>query len=734
MLTRPLSFLFYSGLILAAAGPSFPVLTYSTYLRDSFTPTAIATDSSGNIYMAGNAIVDPATSQTTVLVVKLNPQGTQYLYMRYLGGSFNDYANAVAVDSAGNAYVAGYTVSPDFPVTTGGNLGTSPSPTSRRSFVAKFDPNGELIFSDLLGGSATSVAQAVAVSTAGQVVVTGMVTNFNGGPAAGTFPTTPGAYSNAASANLYLLELDPTGTKAVFSSTGIGGSAVTIDSSGNIYIAGTTNSLTYPTTPGAYQSTFPAFLTCIAPCGGQFQGANQYVTKVDPTGSKLIYSTAVSGKGNTTNAGLAVDAAGNAYLTGYAGPTYPYTVTPPAITPGPTHAIWSLPFLSKLDPAGQNLLFSVPVGGAGVAVDSNGAVYVGGGLGGNSNTTSYAVMTALPALASIPSQCLPNNALIHLSAYAAQVDGASGNVLGSQFIGGSTLVPSGVALAGSTLWLAGATSLADFAQTANTITLFSLPTTPTPGAYLGAIDFSQPKPPAGTPQIACLVDSADMAAMGPAARYQLVTIFGTGLGPAIGVSASDYTTTSLGGANLTIGSLSAPLLYVSSSQINFAVPVLNSYQGLAAIQLTVNGVNAQARQLPSTFANPGLFLSTAQPYLEGLGFVALALNADGTVNSPSNQARFGSVVSVFVNGLAGQLPGPPVLSASYGWSITNYELVNPFVLRVDLQASAADLGNCPSASLPCPFGFALYQVSPVAVSAQSANASALAIGGIVYVN
>src|SRR5580698_88962 len=106
MLIRSLSFLLYSGLAFAA---SYPVLTYSTYLRDSFTPTAIATDASGNIYMAGNAIVDPATSQTTVLVVKLNPQGTQYLYTRYFGGSANDYANAIAVDSTGNAYVAGYT-------------------------------------------------------------------------------------------------------------------------------------------------------------------------------------------------------------------------------------------------------------------------------------------------------------------------------------------------------------------------------------------------------------------------------------------------------------------------------------------------------------------------------------------------------------------------------------------------------------------------------------------------
>ena len=64
-----------------------------------FTPNAIATDSAGNIYLAGNAIVDPLASQTTVMVVKLNPNASGYVYARYLGGSVNDYANAIAADS-----------------------------------------------------------------------------------------------------------------------------------------------------------------------------------------------------------------------------------------------------------------------------------------------------------------------------------------------------------------------------------------------------------------------------------------------------------------------------------------------------------------------------------------------------------------------------------------------------------------------------------------------------------
>src|SRR5579863_4266596 len=100
MLARTLLLILSSGL--ALAGSTFPVLTYSTYLRDNFTPKAIAVDSAGNVYLAGNAIVDSATSQTTVLVAKLNPQASQYLYVRFVGGSVGDYGSAIAVDSGGN--------------------------------------------------------------------------------------------------------------------------------------------------------------------------------------------------------------------------------------------------------------------------------------------------------------------------------------------------------------------------------------------------------------------------------------------------------------------------------------------------------------------------------------------------------------------------------------------------------------------------------------------------------
>ena len=745
MFNRAISVFFFAGCLFsgsafAALAPTYPVLAYSTYLRDSFTPKAIATDTSGNIYMAGNVIVDAVTSQVTTLVVKLNPQATQYVYVRYLGGSVNDQANAIAVDGNGNAYIAGSTLSPDFPVTAGGNLTTNPPGTMpQRSFVAKLDPNGNLVFADLLGGFSASSGLAVAVDSASHIFVSGISTTSG-------FPSTGGAYSISNTANQpYLMKFDPTGA-TIFSATGIGGNAIAVDSLGNIYVAGTTALLNYPTTPGSYQPTFPVFTYCPGiPCFSPFQGPNQYVTKVDPTGSKLIYSTAVSGMDQTTNAGLAVDAAGDVYLTGYAGPSYPFTVAAPTVPQGGVFTTFASPFLTKLDPTGSTLLFSAPIGGAGVQIDSNGSVYVGGDVGlalpGNYSVSAPSV----PALAGVPAPCLPNITsqsvstfqVINESAYVAQVDGGSGNVLGTQFLGGSTLVASAIALTGtkstgSTVWVAGATNHPDFLFTPNALTLRSFIPTSEPGAYLGAVDFSPPQPPAGTPQISCILDAADYAPAGPAVPFQLLTIFGTGLGPGAGVSAAGNGAASLAGVTANFGATPAPLLYVSPTQINLAVPAVTPYgEPTTPMQIDVNGAFSQQLELPLTYANPSLFLSANLQQV-------VALNADGSLNSTTNPAQLGSTISVFVNGLS---PNPLVNNAplqlytTFGWSVKDTAQATPYVLRVDLQAPAV-LNNdfsCPPQLSVCSADFIVYDVFESGVSAQAQSTGGLTFGGAVYV-
>ncbi|HEX5227119.1 MAG TPA: SBBP repeat-containing protein [Bryobacteraceae bacterium] len=727
MFIRSFSLVLCLGLLLSTGASAFPALTYSTYLRDGFTPSAIATDAAGNTYLAGNAIIDPSTQQTTVLVVKLNPQATAYIYTRYIGGSVSDSVSAIAVDGAGNAYIAGSTTSPDFPQ-IGGNFATPPGASSERSFVAKLDPNGDLVYSDLLGASVNSFALAVAVNAAGQALVSG--TSVDKG-----FPSTAGVFNVSDTSFVpYLIEIDPTGTKLVFSATGIGGNSLAFDSAGNIYMAGTTNSLTYPTTPGSYQPKFPVFLTCFPPCGGQFQGPNQYVTKLDPTGTKIIFSTALSGSGNTTNLGLAIDAQQNVYLTGLAGESYPYTVLVPKPPAGPALdllATPALPFLSKLDSTGAKLLYSVPVGGAGVQVDANGVAYVGGVLGVRNN---YDVAATLPALANLPSACLLGPVTTAGSpAYAAQVD-SSGKVSGTKFLGGSALLIKGVALTGSTLWMAGTTNFPDFPFTANALTSGNLKPTVVPGAYLGAVDFAGAQPAAGTPEIACVVDAADELPTGPIVPNQLLTIFGSGLGPAKAVAATNNTTASLGGVSVSVGSHPAPLLYVSANQINLAVPS-PPVGPQVSLTVSVNGVPSAPLTFPVTAENPRLFSVLGDLNTTFRQFIAVALNADGSVNSSTNPAKLGSVISVFANGFANPNLAPPQLITGSGWSISGVSLANPFVLDVQLRVPATTSNmECPAPkSTACLASFGVSDLNSFFTGGLFGGTGVVGFSGLVYV-
>jgi hypothetical protein len=154
------------------------------------------------------------------------------------------------------------------------------------------------------------------------------------------------------------------------------------------------------------------------------------------------------------------------------------------------------------------------------------------------------------------------------------------------------------------------------------------------------------------------------------------------------------------------------------------------------MQVTVNGVSSPLRGLPMTFANPSLFLA-AQPNATSLGLIALALNVDGALNSPSNPAAQGSIISVFLNGIA---PDPDVntaplqLSSTNGWLVTGYSQASPFVVKVDLQVPAALQNNfgCPP-NEACTVAFEIIDSYAEISSPRSSSVSGLAVGGAVYV-
>jgi uncharacterized protein (TIGR03437 family) len=200
------------------------------------------------------------------------------------------------------------------------------------------------------------------------------------------------------------------------------------------------------------------------------------------------------------------------------------------------------------------------------------------------------------------------------------------------------------------------------------------------------------------------------------ARNQLLTIFGTGLaGASIGFTAGGYSPASA-------GTLNAPVLYASPTQINFAVPLLNFSPGFAVMQLSVNGMPATPTEVPLDLDNPSLF--------------RVVLNADGSQNSSSHPAPLGSTVSMFVNGLSGLEPVfpqnnniPAQLYASGGWTVTNIVPATPFVLRVDLQAPSILPPNvvfCAPGQSPCGASMevSLYYLDPAAGGATNVNAQA----------
>src|SRR6266513_56732 len=312
-----------------------PVLSYSTYLgsgggaitgnccRGNDHGTGIAVDADGNAYITGDTFSDdfPTTAgafQTAgapsfdVFVTKLNPSGSALIYSTYLGGSSADWGSGITLDSDGNAYVSGTTSSTNFPTTAGAFQPTFAGGLYD-AFVAKLDPAGSaLVYATYLGGNIGNVEHPgrefggdIAVDAEGNTYVTGFTSSSN-------FPTTAGAFRTTFAGG-FVSKLDPTGSAPVYS-TYLGdteddaGNGIAVDANGNAYVTGITYSGTFPTTPGAFQSSF----------GGS---SDAFVTKLNATGSALIYSTYLGGTGPDWGAGIARDSSGNVYVTGSAGST-----------------------------------------------------------------------------------------------------------------------------------------------------------------------------------------------------------------------------------------------------------------------------------------------------------------------------------------------------------------------------------------------------------------------------
>jgi hypothetical protein len=304
------------------------------------------------------------------------------IYSTFLGGNNTDYSNAIAVDSTGNAYITGYTASTDFPtvnpVQPVNNLGIYDV------FVSKINATGSaLVYSTYLGGSGLDKGFAIAVDNAGSTYLTGVTSS-------GNFPTTPGAFQTSLGgrSNAFVTKINPAGSALVYS-TYLGGNAddnyfgaagIAVDSKGNAYVTGGTDSSNFPTK------------NPLQPYGG---GNDAFVSKINSTGSALVYSTFLGGSNEDRGYGIALDSAGNAYVTGSTQSTNFPTMNPlQPSNAGPVNA-----FVSKINPTGSAFVYSTYLGGTGsdygfgIAVDGTGSAYITGRAGSNFPTTPGAFQT-----------------------------------------------------------------------------------------------------------------------------------------------------------------------------------------------------------------------------------------------------------------------------------------------------------------------------------------------------
>jgi hypothetical protein len=356
-------------------------LSYSTYLGGSGLDTgyAIAIDDSENAYVAGFTQSDDfptlnpyqATHSDTAyrdaFVAKLDSTGSSLVYSTYIGGvAGDDEGYGIAVDSAGNAYVTGYTAG-GFPTQTPYQVSFGGG--SNDAFVTKFTTTGDaLSYSTFLGGDGDDMGRSIAVDSSGNAYVTGYTQSSN-------FPTQnafQSSHSDTAYKDAFVTKLSSTGAALSFS-TYLGGSGgdddafrIALDSSDSSYAVGTTESSSFPT-QNPYQASYAG-------------GSDAFVTKLSSDGASLSYSTYLGGAASESGSGIAVDSSGNAFVSGTTLSSNFPTQNPyqPSLSGG------SDTFLTKFSSTGNTISYSTYLGGTdldpsyGIAVDSSGNAYVSG--------------------------------------------------------------------------------------------------------------------------------------------------------------------------------------------------------------------------------------------------------------------------------------------------------------------------------------------------------------------
>lgn len=590
-------------------------------LPEGYVITDSAVGPRGALYVAGRIGFEDA------FLAKFGAQGGDPKYLHVFAGDGIDQATALAVDGAGAAYVAVLTAS--------GNLRGTPGalqPTRRsdggQAFVAKFSPEGELVYQTYLGGAADTYAGRILLTPAGEAVVSGSTREPG-------FPVTDGvAFTSDAFQADYVLKLDSSGSQLVFALRGLGGDAAALDSQGNIYVAGLEGGpLFIPVTPGAFQTTHPV----VGCAGSGFVGIvcrYAYVAKLNPEASEILYATYLTGTQGSRVADLEVDGEGRLLAAGTT-PSLDFPTTPGALlrehrATAPRPPSWGIRptihppptvgFVSQLNADGSALDFSTYFSGTfedevtGVRRTSD-AIELRG----------YAGSADLPGL-SAPSGCLPYPFLAEIA-----LDG--GSALNAQLLDAAP-GDAGAAVPGAL----------DGKALANV------------GGEILAVDWD-----AAPARVGCVLDSASSERVRGLSPGALVSIFGRELAADTTVGApgaNGLLPDAAGDLSVLVNDRPAPLLYASPGQINFQVPLEVGRDVPAEILWRRDTDSESVGSFDVVDQRPAVFLSslqeTACAELQASASGAaspLALNADGTVNSCANPAKKGTRVRLFLTGL-----------------------------------------------------------------------------------
>jgi uncharacterized protein (TIGR03437 family) len=655
-----------------------PVLTYASYLggSNSDTVNSVAMDTQGNIYIAGTVgspdfpiagglnIPNPVTV-TIPFVAKINPAGSgkaSLVWSTLLGGSnYGGLAGTVTVDSSGNVYVGGITLSTDFPVRNAFQSAPNCLPglaDCASGFVIKLAPAGnQVIYGSYLGGGYNDGVFALAVDAGGALYFVGET----GSP---SFPVRGLPYQSRPSGGLdvFFGKISADGGTLLYASL-FGGEgkdtpqSLAIDSQGMVYIAGLTTSVALPVTQNAYQQSIMSSTQA------------GFIAKFDltqPFQSGLVYSSYFGASNSATTAAInsiAVDFSGNLYATG-ATSDPAFATTPGAAqtkfggsVSGDGNGIIGDGFVAKLNLAAQGsaqLVYSSFLGGSGnesgnsIAVDSSGKILVAGITDSfDFPTTANAYQCCVLKTVSTPVSPLLNTFLVRVDPTKS---GAVG-LLYSSYIGNSSsstaLTSMAINVSGSIAALAGNASSGNLPVTASAFqTSTGGPKAVNP--YVARFDFSQTGP-----QITAAANAASFLNSG-FSPGMLFTLKGAGLGtPAtagVQLDSTGRVATSVAGTQVLVDGVPAPLIYISDTQINAVAPYeLASKTGQVVFaQVVYNNVAGNVYPVLVTATDPGIFYSAG-----GQGAI---LNQDFGYNSATNPAAKGSYVSIYCTGEGQTIP------------------------------------------------------------------------------